>query len=106
MDITFKSPLLPALTHLSFRVDNIHPEAYDFVVVAGAVLGMCAGLLWTAQGCMMMAYPTEVQKGLFIGIFWAIFNLGAVIGSAVAFGINFNNQVCSSVAGCYTEFRC
>ena len=42
---------------------------------------------------MMMAYPTETQKGVFIGIFWAIFNLGAVIGSAVAFGANFNNQV-------------
>ncbi|KAH0839630.1 major facilitator superfamily domain-containing protein [Lanmaoa asiatica] len=77
----------------SFLADNIHPGAYDFVVVAGAILGMCAGLLWTAQGSMMMAYPTEAQKGVFIGIFWAIFNLGAVIGSAVAFGLNFNNQI-------------
>ena len=41
----------------------------------------------------MMAYPTEAQKGIFIGIFWAIFNLGAVIGSAVAVGTNFNNHV-------------
>jgi hypothetical protein len=86
-------------------VDNIHPNAYDFVVVAGAVLGCCAGLLWTAQGCMMMAYPTEMEKGLFIGIFWAIFNLGAVIGSAVAFGINFNNQVRGSVVDSHVEFH-
>ncbi|KAG6378422.1 major facilitator superfamily domain-containing protein [Boletus reticuloceps] len=71
----------------SFLADNIHPSAYNFVVAAGAILGLCAGLLWTAQGSMMMAYPTEAQKGLFIGIFWAIFNLGAVIGSAVAFGL-------------------
>ena len=87
-------------THPFFRADNIHPNAYDFVVASGAVLGLCAGLLWTAQGCMMMAYPTETQKGIFIGIFWAIFNLGAVIGSAVAFGLNFQNQVRSLVADC------
>ena len=41
----------------------------------------------------MMSYPTEAQKGLFIGIFWAIFNLGAVVGAAVAFGDNFNSKV-------------
>lgn len=100
-----QSQQLLALTHFFFRVDNIHPNAYDFVVVAGAILGLCAGLLWTAQGCMMMAYPTEAQKGVFIGIFWAIFNLGAVIGSVVAFGLNFNNQVRSSVAESRVEFH-
>jgi hypothetical protein len=47
---------------------------------------------------MMMAYATESQKGLFIGIFWAIFNLGAVVGGAVAFGNNFHNEV--SCSGC------
>jgi MFS family permease len=88
----------------SFLADNIHPNVYDFVVVAGAILGLCAGLLWTAQGSMMMAYPTEMQKGLFIGIFWAIFNLGAVIGSAVAFGVNFNNQSNSVGNGTYIGF--
>ncbi|KAF8138152.1 major facilitator superfamily domain-containing protein [Boletus edulis] len=88
----------------SFLADNIHPNAYDFVVAAGAILGLCAGLLWTAQGCMMMAYPTEAQKGLFIGIFWAIFNLGAVIGSAVAFGLNFNNQTNGVGNGTYIGF--
>lgn len=53
----------------------------------------------------MMAYPTEAQKGVFIGIFWAIFNLGAVIGSAVALGTNFNNQVRSSPANPHVDFH-
>ena len=53
----------------------------------------------------MMAYPTESQKGIFIGVFWTIFNLGAVIGSAVAFGLNFKNQARSSPAN-LAEFRC
>lgn len=41
----------------------------------------------------MLAYPTEAEKGKYIAIFWAIFNLGGVVGSAVALGTNFNNTV-------------
>lgn len=37
---------------------NIHPHAGPFVIAAGAILGICAGLLWTAQGSLMLAYPT------------------------------------------------
>ena len=54
-----------------------------FVYFAGSFLGLCAGLLWTAQGAIMMAYPEEKNKGRYISWFWMIFNLGAVIGSLV-----------------------
>ena len=74
------------------RVLKLHPDTGAFVITSGAVLGFCAALLWTAQGSLMMAYPTESQKGLYIGIFWAIFNLGGVVGSSVAFGENFHSQ--------------
>ncbi|KAH0832334.1 MFS general substrate transporter [Lanmaoa asiatica] len=77
----------------AFLTVNIHPGASAFVPTAGAILGICAALLWTAQGSLMMAYPTEAQKGVFIGIFWAIFNVGGVVGSAVAFGQNFNSTI-------------
>jgi hypothetical protein len=72
---------------------NIHPNAGGFVIAAGALLGICAGLLWTAQGSLMLAYPTESQKGKFIGVFWAIFNLGAVVGASVSLGQNFHSKV-------------
>lgn len=52
-----------------------------FVYFAGALLGVCAGLLWTAQGAIMLAYPDEASKGRYISWFWVIFNMGAVIGS-------------------------
>lgn len=58
-----------------------HNQNAGFVVFAGALLGVCAGLLWTAQGAIMMAYPDEASKGRYISWFWMIFNLGAVIGS-------------------------
>lgn len=72
---------------------NIHSDAGGFVIAAGAILGICAGLLWTAQGSLMLAYPTESEKGRFIGIFWSIFNLGAVVGASVALGTNFDSPV-------------
>ncbi|KAF8480765.1 MFS general substrate transporter [Russula ochroleuca] len=68
----------------SYLVVNIHQNAGGFVIAAGAILGFCAGLLWTAQGSLMLAYPTEDQKGKSIGIFWSIFNLGGVVGAAVS----------------------
>ncbi|KAI0369867.1 MFS general substrate transporter [Pilatotrama ljubarskyi] len=86
----------------SYLAYNIHPDAGGFVIGAGAVLGICAGLLWTAQGSLMLAYPTEHQKGKFIGIFWSIFNLGGVVGAAVSLGNNFDNTVLSN--GTYIGF--
>lgn len=55
-----------------------------FVIFAGALLGLCAGMLWTAQGAIMMSYPPAENKGKYIGWFWMIFNMGAVIGSLVS----------------------
>lgn len=83
---------------------NIHPNSGAFVIAAGAILGICAGLLWTAQGSLMLAYPTEVQKGRYIGVFWAIFNTGAVLGSAVAFGQNFHSTANQVGNGTYIAF--
>jgi len=73
---------------------NIHQNAGGFVIAAGAILGLCAGLLWTAQGSLMLAYPTEDQKGKSIAIFWSIFNLGGVVGAAVSLARNFDSEVC------------
>ncbi|KAF9443609.1 hypothetical protein P691DRAFT_778760, partial [Macrolepiota fuliginosa MF-IS2] len=88
----------------SYLAINIHPHANAFVIAAGAMLGLCAGLLWAAQGSLMLAYPTEGQKGYFISIFWAIFNLGGVVGAAVAFGTNFHSMTNSVANGTYIGF--
>ncbi|KAL1922746.1 uncharacterized protein VTP21DRAFT_9122 [Calcarisporiella thermophila] len=68
-----------------------------FNIAAGAILGICAGCIWAAQGALMMSYPTEQTKGRYISVFWSIFNWGGVIGSFVAFGINYNAQRGGSV---------
>jgi MFS family permease len=65
-----------------------------FTIFAGALLGFCAALLWTAEGTILMSYPPEQSKGKYISGLWMIFNFGAVIGSLVRAspfdtGINF-----------------
>lgn len=61
-----------------------HTQNIGFVIFSGALLGVCAGLLWTAQGAIMMSYPPEGSKGRYISWFWVIFNFGAVIGALVS----------------------
>ena len=61
-----------------------HTQNLGYVVFAGLWLGCCAGILWSAQGAIMMSYPPERLKGRFISWFWIIFNMGAVIGALVS----------------------
>lgn len=61
-----------------------HTENEGYVIFAGFLLGCCAGVLWSAQGQIMMSYPPEAAKGRYIFAFWAIFNLGGVIGGLVS----------------------
>ena len=74
---------------------NINQNA-GFLIFAGALLGVCGGLLWCAQGAVMMSYPHEHEKGKFISIFWVIFNLGGVIGSLVSLSL----KQCRERNGC------
>ncbi|KAA1470945.1 MFS general substrate transporter [Dentipellis sp. KUC8613] len=77
----------------SYLAVNMHPHAGPFVITAGALLGVTAGILWAGQGSLMLAYPIEDQKGKYIGIFWSIFNLGGVVGAAISLGNNFHSTV-------------
>lgn len=81
-----------------------HNQNHGFVVFAGAFLGVCAGLLWTAQGTIMISYPPEEQKGRYISYFWIIFNLGAVIGSLIPLGQNINSESGPVTDGTYIGF--
>lgn len=81
-----------------------HNQNFGFVIFAGAFLGVCAGLLWTAQGTIMMSYPPEEKKGRYISWFWVIFNLGAVIGSLIPLGQNINSTSGPVTDGTYVGF--
>lgn len=65
-----------------------HTANDGFIVFAGALLGVCAGLLWAAEGAIMLSYPAEKDKGKSIALFWVIFNFGGVVGSLVYAPLN------------------
>lgn len=84
-----------------------------WAVAAGVFLGTVAGLLWTAQGQLMMSYPHRSQTGKFMAVFWGIFNSGAVLGSLMSFFINVSRHDEDSQkggsalsAGTYWTFFC
>jgi hypothetical protein len=41
-------------------------------IIAGAVLGIGASFLWTAQGALMLAYSPEGSTGKYISVFWTV----------------------------------
>ncbi|RBA21009.1 hypothetical protein FPRO05_08456 [Fusarium proliferatum] len=69
---------------------SVHKHVPGFNIFAGVWLGLCAALLWTAQGTIMISYPHENKKGKYFAWFWGIFNMGAVIGSLIPLGENIN----------------
>ncbi|KAK8963750.1 UNC93-like protein 1 [Platanthera guangdongensis] len=84
-----------------------HTQRQPFVIVAGAILGAGAGLLWAGQGAIMTSYPPPARKGTYISIFWSIFNLGGVIGGLIPFVLNYNRTQAASVNdGTYIAFMC
>ncbi|KAI9305640.1 major facilitator superfamily domain-containing protein [Cunninghamella echinulata] len=102
----------PTLTigSLGYAIYSASLWVYDvkqisgFVIAAGAILGLCAGNFWSAQGAIMMSYPDEKNKGKFIAIFWALFNIGGILGSVISLGMNLDNQTGGVSTATYTAF--
>lgn len=85
--------------------NHYHHQA--FAIVAGAILGIGAGLLWAAQGAIMTSYPPVNRKGTYISLFWSIFNMGGVIGGLIPFILNYRRSEAASVNDAtYIGFMC
>uniref|UniRef100_A0A0C9RT92 TSA: Wollemia nobilis Ref_Wollemi_Transcript_14048_1593 transcribed RNA sequence n=1 Tax=Wollemia nobilis TaxID=56998 RepID=A0A0C9RT92_9CONI len=69
-----------------------HHQSRTFVIAAGALLGVGAGLLWAGQGAIMTSYPTENRKGAYISLFWGIFSSGGVVGGFIPFILNYSSN--------------
>ncbi|KAJ0765029.1 putative Ion channel regulatory protein, UNC-93 [Helianthus annuus] len=82
-----------------------HHKEQPFVVLAGALLGVGAGLLWAGQGAIMTSYPPAQRKGTYISLFWSIFNMGGVIGGLIPFVMNYHREKAANVNdGTYVGF--
>ncbi|KAJ2081055.1 hypothetical protein H4R24_002626 [Coemansia sp. RSA 988] len=99
----FCSGFMYALYSASYIYLN-HKADGSFTIAAGALLGVGAGILWAAQGMIMVSYPREEEKGKYIAVFWVIFNMGGMLGGILPFAINFHSEKDSLSDGVYIAF--
>ncbi|GLJ55480.1 hypothetical protein SUGI_1191460 [Cryptomeria japonica] len=83
-----------------------HYQNELFAIIAGALLGVGAGLLWAGQGAIMTSYPSEDKKGRYISLFWSIFNVGGVLGGFIPFLSNFQKKAGNVNDSTYIGFMC
>ncbi|KAJ4377629.1 hypothetical protein N0V83_000456 [Neocucurbitaria cava] len=67
-----------------------HTGNVPFVIFGGCWCGWSAALLWCAEGTAITSFASENKKGLYVSIFWSIFQFGVVIGAAIPVGQNWN----------------
>lgn len=75
-----------------------------FPIVAGAILGVSAGLLTTSAGYIAVTYAEEKDKGLYRAIQWSSVAFGATVGGCIALGINFHATTASVPKSIYITF--
>ncbi|KAI8380806.1 major facilitator superfamily domain-containing protein [Blakeslea trispora] len=99
--------LVPAALAYVLYVGSYLTPNPAFTIATGAILGIGAGFLWTAQAGIMMSYPDEKDKGKAFSIFWMVFNLGATVGAAIPLGNNWTSNDTNTVKiGTYIGFMC
>ncbi|KAI8394089.1 major facilitator superfamily domain-containing protein [Radiomyces spectabilis] len=96
--------IVPAALAYVLYVGSYLATSDAFTIATGAVLGIGAGFLWTAQAGIMMSYPQENDKGKAFSIFWMVFNLGATLGAAIPLGNEWNSVKGDVKPGTYIAF--
>ncbi|KAJ1976072.1 hypothetical protein H4R33_006520 [Dimargaris cristalligena] len=62
------------------------------VYVAAVCFGLSITLFWTAQGSLMLSYPTEDHRGKYITTFFVAFSASGVTGGVLALALNFHSK--------------
>ncbi|KAI9469483.1 hypothetical protein BX667DRAFT_473106 [Coemansia mojavensis] len=83
----FASGLAYAAYIASFIFFNETKNA-ALTIVSGSILGIGAGILWSAQNVSIMAYSPSRDHSFCI--FWTTFNFASLVGSAVLFAVYFH----------------
>jgi len=97
--------VLGGLTYAVYAACIFWSTSVSFLpIVGGIVLGVGAGIFWTAQSSLMTLYGTPYSRGTLIAIFWIIFNAGGVAGGLMQFGMNYHNEGGSANAASYFAF--
>ncbi|KAF4119956.1 Ion channel regulatory protein UNC-93 [Geosmithia morbida] len=84
--------------YVNNRYDN------EWLILLGAALcGISAGVFWSAEAAIAIAYPEPWNRGRALG-YWLTFRIsGQVIGGAINLGLNANRNTAGKVS--YTVFE-
>ncbi|TIA31133.1 MFS general substrate transporter [Aureobasidium pullulans] len=78
-------------------VNNRYGDGW-FVLLGAALCGLSAGIFWSVEAAIALAYPEPHNQGRFLG-FWLSFRLGGqIVGGAINLGVNVNNNKAGSVS--------
>ena len=71
---------------LLYSLPAFHKEwAKIIVILGGAILGVGAACLWTAQGRLLLEWADGENQGTLFSVFWALFNTSALAGGLLTF---------------------
>ena len=73
------------MASLVFALAGSSAGTQALVILGGACCGLGAALLWTAQGRMMLEWSNGVDQGAIFAIFWALFNMSALVGGMLTY---------------------
>ena len=99
--------ILASLIYFEYGGENVR-WARRLVVLGGAILGVGASALWTAQGRLILQYAARAEEldkqlesnesgnakgkaGILMSIFWSIFQCSSLIGGSISF-IYYNKK--------------
>ncbi|RDB23856.1 hypothetical protein Hypma_009037 [Hypsizygus marmoreus] len=63
-----------------------------YVIFAAATCGISAGLYWSAEGAIVLAYPEHRKRGRYLAIWLAFKNSGQIVGGAINLGVNIHRS--------------
>ncbi|KAJ5789614.1 uncharacterized protein N7518_006625 [Penicillium psychrosexuale] len=59
-----------------------------FLLLAAALCGIGASLLWASEAAIAVGYPEEEKRGRYVGIWMSIRQMGPLVGGAISLALN------------------
>ncbi|KAL1881565.1 hypothetical protein Plec18167_003162 [Paecilomyces lecythidis] len=73
-----------------------------FLLLAAALCGVGASLLWASEAAIAVGYPEEKKRGRYVGIWMGIRQMGPLVGGAISLALNVNTAHAGKVT--YTTY--
>lgn len=63
-----------------------------FMLLGAALCGIGASLLWASEAAIAVGYPEDEKRGLYVGIWMGIRQMGPLVGGAISLALNVKTK--------------